>query len=129
MTPPNGWPTAAIQFTAAGTYYFQCDLHAPLMRGRVVVSQPATPTPTASPPPAGSSTPTPTPTATQPGASASASARASGSAAASVAALIVPGGGGPPGGGATIPWYAFVLGGGLVLLASARLSLRAVRQR
>ena len=37
---PSGWPYTTGPFTTPGTYYFSCDVHPDVMRGRVVV-QPA----------------------------------------------------------------------------------------
>lgn len=34
---PSGWPYTTAPFTTPGTYYFRCDVHPDVMRGRVVV--------------------------------------------------------------------------------------------
>ncbi len=71
--PPTGWPYGPVTFSTEGTYYYRCDIHPDVMRGRIVVVaavQTATPTPTPSlsptptlaPTTAGTATPTPTTT-------------------------------------------------------------------
>jgi plastocyanin len=44
---PSGWPYGPVQFTAAGTYFYRCDIHPDVMRGRIVVLPAITPTPVA----------------------------------------------------------------------------------
>lgn len=37
---PDGWPYGPIQFNDPGTFYYRCDVHPDVMRGRVVVLAP-----------------------------------------------------------------------------------------
>jgi len=37
---PAGWPYGPIQFNAPGTYYYRCEIHPDVMRGRTVVQSP-----------------------------------------------------------------------------------------
>ena len=101
-----------ITFTAPGTYYYRCDVHPDVMRGRVVVAaaQQATPSPV----PTGTTGPTPTagvtatPTAAQPAAA--------------------PATGGASSDGASWVWLVTALGG-LVVVASAAAGLGMLRRR
>lgn len=34
---PSGWPYGPVQFNAAGTYFYRCEVHPAVMRGRIVV--------------------------------------------------------------------------------------------
>jgi plastocyanin len=38
---PIGWPYGPIQFNTPGTYYYRCEIHPGVMRGRIVVQSPA----------------------------------------------------------------------------------------
>jgi plastocyanin len=104
----------AITFTAPGTYYYRCDVHPDVMRGRVVVAAAQQATPSPSPVPTGTTGPTPTagvtatPTAAQPAAA--------------------PATGGASSDGANWVWLVTALGG-LVVVASAAAGLGMLRRR
>lgn len=38
---PVGWPYGPIQFNTPGTYFYRCEVHPTVMRGRIVVQAPA----------------------------------------------------------------------------------------
>lgn len=54
---PTGWPYGPITFTIAGVYYYRCEVHPDVMRGRIVVQalEASTVTPTLTPLPLGGS--------------------------------------------------------------------------
>jgi len=120
---PNQWPSAAVQFTSPGTYYYRCEVHPFNMRGRVVVAQApaATPSPTPAP------TPSPPPAATlSPSGAGSPSAAAATSPTATPASVAA--GGGPTDEGSGLPWYLLAVGAGLLVLVVAGISFKAARR-
>jgi plastocyanin len=36
---PSGWPYGPVAFNVVGTYYYRCEVHPAVMRGRIVVTQ------------------------------------------------------------------------------------------
>lgn len=106
-TPPTGWPYGPVTFTTPGTYYYYCQIHPAVMRGRVVVAA-AIQTPTPTPAPTASAPPTASPTVTP---------------------ASVPVTGGPASDGGQMSSLAIVAAvtGALLLIGSAGLALKRRR--
>ncbi len=110
---PNQWPYGPVQFNSAGTFYYHCQIHPDVMRGRVVVA------------PAQATT-TPTPSPATPSASAAASATPAGTRTPAAVPLT---GGDPAGGAGLLRPVLLAVAGGAILVALATIAVAGVRRR